>query len=166
MRRARPLRRHRRWWPRGRSRPASGAREWVAAEPEHTADPSVNPGVADSHDGQHVGASARGLCDFIDASPSPFHVCATVARRLLDAGYIDSAKPTAGRTSRAATSPSGPARWSLGRVVARKPHSGSSARTPTAQPAGQAAAGPAGRRLAGGGAGAVRGRVAELLAGP
>jgi aspartyl aminopeptidase len=34
-----------------------------------------------------MSASARGLCDFIDASPSPFHVCATVAGRLADAGY-------------------------------------------------------------------------------
>src|ERR1700755_2374601 len=33
--------------------------------------------------------SARGLCDFIDASPSPFHVCATAAVRLLDAGYSE-----------------------------------------------------------------------------
>src|SRR6201995_552872 len=34
-------------------------------------------------------ASARGLCDFIDASPSPFHVCATADVRLLDAGYSE-----------------------------------------------------------------------------
>lgn len=34
-------------------------------------------------------ASARGLCDFIDASPSPFHVCATVAARLIAAGYTE-----------------------------------------------------------------------------
>lgn len=34
-------------------------------------------------------ATALGLCEFIDASPSPFHVCATVARRLLDAGYTE-----------------------------------------------------------------------------
>jgi aspartyl aminopeptidase len=34
-------------------------------------------------------ASARGLCDFIDASPSPFHVCATVAGRLVEAGYAE-----------------------------------------------------------------------------
>jgi aspartyl aminopeptidase len=34
-------------------------------------------------------ASARGLGDFIDASPSPFHVCATVAGRLLEAGYTE-----------------------------------------------------------------------------
>ncbi|WP_099225706.1 M18 family aminopeptidase [Mycobacterium persicum] len=34
-------------------------------------------------------ASARGLGEFIDASPSPFHVCATAARRLLDAGYTE-----------------------------------------------------------------------------
>ena len=36
-----------------------------------------------------MSASAADLCDFIDASPSPFHVCATVARRLLDAGYTE-----------------------------------------------------------------------------
>lgn len=34
-------------------------------------------------------ASARGLCDFIDASPSPFHACFTVAGRLRDAGYTE-----------------------------------------------------------------------------
>ncbi|BBX94841.1 M18 family aminopeptidase [Mycobacterium lacus] len=34
-------------------------------------------------------ATAPGLCEFIDASPSPFHVCATVARRLLAAGYTE-----------------------------------------------------------------------------
>ena len=32
-------------------------------------------------------ASAPGLCEFIDASPSPFHVCATAAARLRSAGY-------------------------------------------------------------------------------
>jgi aspartyl aminopeptidase len=32
-------------------------------------------------------ASAAGLCEFIDASPSPFHVCDTVAARLVGAGY-------------------------------------------------------------------------------
>lgn len=36
-----------------------------------------------------MSASAAGLCEFIDASPSPFHVCATVAGRLLDAGYTE-----------------------------------------------------------------------------
>lgn len=36
-----------------------------------------------------TGASAHGLCEFIDASPSPFHVCQTVAARLADAGYIE-----------------------------------------------------------------------------
>ncbi|ORW96770.1 aminopeptidase [Mycobacterium sp. IEC1808] len=34
-------------------------------------------------------ASAAGLCDFIDASPSPFHACATVAARLVEAGYAE-----------------------------------------------------------------------------
>ena len=37
-------------------------------------------------------ATAAGLCDFIDASPSPFHVCATVAARLEDAGYAELAE--------------------------------------------------------------------------
>ena len=36
-----------------------------------------------------MSASAAGLCEFIDASPSPFHVCATVAARLVDAGYAE-----------------------------------------------------------------------------
>jgi aspartyl aminopeptidase len=34
-----------------------------------------------------MSASAGGLCEFIDASPSPFHVCATVAGQLADGGY-------------------------------------------------------------------------------
>ena len=37
-------------------------------------------------------ATAQGLCDFIDMSPSPFHVCATVAGRLRDAGYTERAE--------------------------------------------------------------------------
>src|SRR6201996_2477608 len=36
-----------------------------------------------------MAATARGLCEFIDASPSPFHVCATVAARLVGAGYAE-----------------------------------------------------------------------------
>jgi aspartyl aminopeptidase len=39
-----------------------------------------------------TGASAHGLCEFIDASPSPFHVCRTVARRLTAAGYTELAE--------------------------------------------------------------------------
>jgi aspartyl aminopeptidase len=39
-----------------------------------------------------MAATARGLCEFIDASPSPFHVCATVAARLRAAGYIELAE--------------------------------------------------------------------------
>src|SRR5882757_1218029 len=37
-------------------------------------------------------ATAQGLCEFIDASPSPFHVCATVASRLRAAGYTELAE--------------------------------------------------------------------------
>jgi aspartyl aminopeptidase len=39
-----------------------------------------------------VTATAHGLCEFIDASPSPFHVCATVASRLRAAGYTELAE--------------------------------------------------------------------------
>jgi aspartyl aminopeptidase len=35
------------------------------------------------------GATAQGLCEFIDASPSPFHVCVTAARRLSAAGFTE-----------------------------------------------------------------------------
>ena len=34
-------------------------------------------------------ATAVGLCTFVDASPSPFHVCATVAAELQSAGYTE-----------------------------------------------------------------------------
>ena len=48
-----------------------------------------------------MAATAQGLCEFIDASPSPFHVCATVASRLLAAGYTELAEadhwPQAGK---------------------------------------------------------------------
>ena len=36
--------------------------------------------------------SAHGLCEFIDASPSPFHVCVTVAQRLRAAGFTELAE--------------------------------------------------------------------------
>lgn len=36
-----------------------------------------------------MSATAAGLGQFIDASPSPFHVCATTAARLLAAGYTE-----------------------------------------------------------------------------
>lgn len=48
-----------------------------------------------------MAATARGLCEFIDESPSPFHVCATVAARLRAAGYTELAEadewPSAGK---------------------------------------------------------------------
>ena len=34
-------------------------------------------------------ADAQGLCEFIDASPSPFHACRTAAERLRDAGFAE-----------------------------------------------------------------------------
>ena len=36
-----------------------------------------------------MSASAKGLCEFIDVSPSPFHVCRTVAQRLIAAGFTE-----------------------------------------------------------------------------
>src|SRR5215218_8456599 len=36
-----------------------------------------------------MSASPQGLCEFIDASPSPFHVCETVAQRLRQAGFVE-----------------------------------------------------------------------------
>jgi aspartyl aminopeptidase len=36
-----------------------------------------------------MSVSAAGLCEFIDASPSPFHACVTVASRLLATGYTE-----------------------------------------------------------------------------
>jgi aspartyl aminopeptidase len=46
-------------------------------------------------------ASPQSLCEFIDASPSPFHVCQTVADRLLAAGFTELSEtagwPPAGR---------------------------------------------------------------------
>lgn len=39
-----------------------------------------------------MAATATGLCEFIDASPSPFHACATVAERLRAAGYTELAE--------------------------------------------------------------------------
>ncbi len=42
-----------------------------------------------------MAATAHGLCEFIDASPSPFHVCASVAERLRAAGYTELAEADA-----------------------------------------------------------------------
>ncbi|HET9875574.1 MAG TPA: M18 family aminopeptidase, partial [Mycobacterium sp.] len=39
-----------------------------------------------------MAATATGLCEFIDASPSPFHACVTVAQRLRAAGYTELAE--------------------------------------------------------------------------
>jgi aspartyl aminopeptidase len=48
-----------------------------------------------------MAASPQRLCEFIDASPSPYHVCATAAQRLTAAGYRElseaDAWPAAGR---------------------------------------------------------------------
>ncbi len=48
-----------------------------------------------------MAATALGLCAFVDASPSPFHVCTTVAARLLTAGFTELAEadewPQAGK---------------------------------------------------------------------
>jgi aspartyl aminopeptidase len=42
-----------------------------------------------------MAASPQTLCEFIDASPSPYHLCATAARRLTAAGYRELAEADA-----------------------------------------------------------------------
>ncbi len=42
-----------------------------------------------------MAASPQSLCEFIDASPSPYHLCATAARRLTAAGYRELAEADA-----------------------------------------------------------------------
>lgn len=42
-----------------------------------------------------MAASPQSLCEFIDASPSPFHVCVTVADRLRAAGFAELAESDA-----------------------------------------------------------------------
>lgn len=42
-----------------------------------------------------MAASPLGLCEFIDASPSPFHVCAHAAQRLIHAGFTELAETDA-----------------------------------------------------------------------
>ena len=39
-----------------------------------------------------MAASPQSLCEFVDASPSPFHVCVTVAQRLSEAGFTELAE--------------------------------------------------------------------------
>jgi aspartyl aminopeptidase len=51
-------------------------------------DPSATVGENARQDGK-MAASPHGLCDFIDASPSPFHVCVTAGRRLTAAGFVE-----------------------------------------------------------------------------
>ena len=46
-----------------------------------------------------MSATAQGLCEFIDASPSPLHVCQTVAHRLRGAGFIELAEGDAWPTA-------------------------------------------------------------------
>ncbi len=49
-------------------------------------DPSATVAENSRQDGK-MAASPQGLCEFIDASPSPFHACVTAARRLTAAGF-------------------------------------------------------------------------------
>src|SRR6185312_5885449 len=68
---------------RGRQRRQDGLR----LSRGHEIDPSRDRAGCSSEDGHMSQASANGLCEFIDASPSPYHVCATVAARLTASGY-------------------------------------------------------------------------------
>ena len=58
-----------------------------------------------------MSASPQGLCEFIDASPSPFHVCVTAARAAARRGVHRALRDVMrGRRERAITSPCGPVR--------------------------------------------------------
>ena len=61
-----------------------------------------------------MSASPQGLCEFIDASPSPFHVCATAADRLRAAGFTELVRERRVARRRAGSSPCGRVRWSRG----------------------------------------------------
>jgi aspartyl aminopeptidase len=45
-----------------------------------------------AHEDGKMAASPQSLCEFVDASPSPFHVCVTVAQRLSEAGFTELAE--------------------------------------------------------------------------
>ena len=81
-----------------------------------------------------MSASAQGLCEFIDASPSPFHVCVTVAQRLRAAGFteLSEARRVAGRTGDFFTVRAGSLVAWRARPMPTVGRSGSSAPTPTA----------------------------------
>ena len=114
-----------------------------------------------------MSASAQGLCEFIDASPSPFHVCVTVAQRLSAAGFTELSErdewPGEGRffTVRAGSLVAWRSDEACRRAFSdrRRPH-----RQP--QSAGQAAPRSVRLRLAGGRSAALRRGLAELVAGP
>ena len=81
-----------------------------------------------------MSASAQGLCEFIDASPSPFHVCVTVAQRLRRRGLHRTrpsaiAWPGTGRLLHRARRLAGRVADATASTACR---SGSSAATPTA----------------------------------
>ena len=61
-----------------------------------------------------MSASPQGLCEFIDASPSPFHVCVTAADRLRAAGFTELAEGDAWPAHGPASSSCGRVRWSPG----------------------------------------------------
>ena len=100
----------------------------------------------------NMSASAQGLCEFIDASPSPFHVCATAAQRLRVAGFgeLSEARRVAGRSAGRLLHGAGRLAGGLGSGDADEPpcRSGSSAATPTAPTCGSSST-PTGSSRAG-----------------
>ncbi|MDN5759264.1 MAG: M18 family aminopeptidase, partial [Tomitella sp.] len=55
--------------------------------------------VNDSAANARTTATARGLCEFVDAAPSPFHACAEVAKRLEQHGFTELAEADAWPTA-------------------------------------------------------------------
>ena len=114
-------------------------------------------------------ADAQGLCTFVDASPSPFHVCATVSHVADRHGFTELHETDSW--------PGEPGRYFLvrgGSLIAWStdglrpdgtvPHRRRAHRQP--EPAGQAAPRPGVGGVAAGGSRTVRRRVAQLVARP
>ena len=114
--------------------------------------------------------AARDLLAFIDASPSPFHACATAAERLEAAGFTERRRDR--RLADRAGPPLRAPRREPGGVGHRRrprprrpvPHHRRPHRQP--QPAGEAAARHRAGRLPAAGRGGLRRRAAQLLARP
>ena len=83
-------------------------------------DPSATAEEFTGQDGK-MAASPQSLCEFIDASPSPFHVCETAATRLREAGFTELSEAQAWPAAAGGESGTGHFVVRAGSLVAWKP---------------------------------------------